>query len=45
MITHSAYPVEPWSLRETELDPAELDHAVSLFTLAKGHIGLRGNIN
>ena len=45
MITHSAYPVEPWSLRETELDLNVIDQAGSLFTLANGHIGLRGNLD
>jgi alpha,alpha-trehalose phosphorylase len=45
MITHSAYPVEPWSLRETELDLNVLDQAGSLFALANGHIGLRGNLD
>jgi alpha,alpha-trehalose phosphorylase len=45
MITHSAYPVEPWSLRETTLDLNVLDHAGSLFALTNGHIGLRGNLD
>jgi alpha,alpha-trehalose phosphorylase len=45
MITHSAYPVEPWSLRETELDLDVVDQAGSLFALANGHIGLRGNLD
>ena len=45
MITHSAYPVEPWSLRETELDLKVLDQAGSVFALANGHIGLRGNLD
>ena len=45
MITHSAYPVEPWSLRETELDLDVLDQAGSVFALANGHIGLRGNLD
>ena len=45
MITHSAYPVEPWSLRETELDLNVLDQAGSLFALANGHVGLRGNLD
>ena len=45
MITHSAYPVAPWSLRETELDLNVLDQAGSLFALTNGHVGLRGNLD
>ena len=45
MITHPAYPVEPWALRETELDLDVLDQTESLFALANGHIGLRGNLD
>ena len=39
MIAHSAYPAEPWSLHETELDLNVLDSAGSLFALPNGHIG------
>ena len=45
MIAHPAFSVEPWSLRETELDLDVLDQAGSLFALANGHIGLRGNLD
>ena len=37
--------VEPWSLRETGLDLDELGQTESLFSLANGHIGLRGNLD
>ena len=45
MISHPAYAVEPWAVRETELDLRVLDQAGSVFALANGHIGLRGNLD
>jgi alpha,alpha-trehalose phosphorylase len=45
VIEHPAYPVEPWALRETELDLDKLAQAESLFALSNGHIGLRGNLD
>jgi trehalose/maltose hydrolase-like predicted phosphorylase len=45
LISHSAFPVEPWSLRETHLDLDLLAQAESLFALSNGHIGLRGNLD
>ncbi len=45
MISHPAFAVEPWALRETELDLDVLDQAGSVFALANGHIGLRGNLD
>ena len=45
MITDETFPVEPWHLRETELDVSLLAQAESLFTLSNGHIGLRGNLD
>ena len=45
MIQHSAYAVEPWAVRETTLDVDVLDQAGSVFALANGHIGLRGNLD
>jgi alpha,alpha-trehalose phosphorylase len=45
MISHPAYAVEPWAVRETELALGVLDQAGSVFALANGHIGLRGNLD
>ena len=45
MISHPAYSVEPWAVRETELDLDVLAQAESVFALANGHIGLRGNLD
>ncbi len=45
MIQHPAYAVDPWSVCETALDLGVLDQAGSLFALANGHIGLRGNLD
>ncbi len=45
MIQHPAFQVEPWSIRETELDLDVLSQTGSVFTLANGHIGLRGNLD
>jgi alpha,alpha-trehalose phosphorylase len=45
VIQHPAYAVEPWAVRETELDLSVVDQAGSVFALANGHIGLRGNLD
>ena len=45
MINHDAYPTEPWCLRETALDLDFLAQSESLFTVANGHLGLRGNLD
>ncbi len=45
MITHSAFPIEPWRLREARLDIPVLAQSESLFALSNGHIGLRGNLD
>src|SRR5438128_6199839 len=45
MITHPAFAVEPWSLRETALDLDVLAQTESVFALANGHIGLRANLD
>ncbi|HUP68414.1 MAG TPA: glycosyl hydrolase family 65 protein [Acidimicrobiales bacterium] len=44
----TAYPTfepEPWCVRETALDLATLAQAESIFALANGHLGLRGNFD
>ncbi|MGH2973203.1 MAG: family 65 glycosyl hydrolase, partial [Gaiellaceae bacterium] len=45
MIDHPAFSVEPWALRETELHLDVIAQAGSVFALANGHIGLRGNLD
>ncbi|MGH2928060.1 MAG: hypothetical protein ACRDL8_07655 [Solirubrobacteraceae bacterium] len=45
MIDHPAFPVEPWAVRETELHLDKLAQTESVFALANGHIGLRGNLD
>ncbi|HEX3979210.1 MAG TPA: glycosyl hydrolase family 65 protein [Solirubrobacteraceae bacterium] len=45
MIEHPAFPVEPWAIRETELHLDNLAQTESVFALANGHIGLRGNLD
>jgi alpha,alpha-trehalose phosphorylase len=45
VIQHPAFRVEPWVLRETELDLDKLAQTESVFALANGHIGLRGNLD
>ena len=39
------YPVEPWVVRETELDLDRLAITESVFALANGHIGLRATLD
>src|SRR5438874_9782903 len=45
MIEHPAFSVEPWSVRECQLDLGVLAQAESVFALSNGHIGLRGNLD
>jgi alpha,alpha-trehalose phosphorylase len=45
MITHPAFTVEPWTVRETHLDLDVLAQTESVFALANGHIGLRANLD
>jgi alpha,alpha-trehalose phosphorylase len=45
MITDEAFPVDPWHVRETQLDLNILAQSESLFALSNGHIGLRGNLD
>jgi alpha,alpha-trehalose phosphorylase len=45
VIRERAYPVEPWQVRETRLDLDVLAQSESVFALANGHIGLRGNLD
>jgi alpha,alpha-trehalose phosphorylase len=45
MIRERAYPVEPWHVRETRLDVDVLAQSESVFALANGHVGLRGNLD
>src|SRR5437764_13970884 len=45
VIQHPAFPVEPWAVRETALSLASLAQTESVFALANGHIGLRGNLD
>jgi alpha,alpha-trehalose phosphorylase len=45
VIDHPAFTIEPWALRETALTLDALAQTESLFALANGHIGLRGNLD
>jgi alpha,alpha-trehalose phosphorylase len=45
MITHPAFTIEPWSVREEHLDLDVLAQTESVFALANGHIGLRANLD
>ena len=45
MIEQAIYPTEPWLIRETRLDLDLLAQSESVFTLANGHIGMRGNLD
>ena len=44
-MSEARFPVEPWRIRETALDLDDLARTESLFALANGHIGLRGNLD
>jgi alpha,alpha-trehalose phosphorylase len=45
MITHGAFPAEPWTMRESMLDLGVLAQSESVFALSNGHIGLRANLD
>ncbi len=45
MIEQHQFAVEPWAVRECGLDLAALGQTESVFALANGHIGLRGNLD
>jgi alpha,alpha-trehalose phosphorylase len=45
VIKQAAYEVDPWSLRESSLQLDLLAQSESVFALANGHIGLRGNLD
>jgi len=45
MITHGAFPAEPWTIHESMLDLGVLAQSESVFALSNGHIGLRANLD
>jgi alpha,alpha-trehalose phosphorylase len=45
VIRQSAFTVEPWSLRETELNLDLLAQTESVFALSNGHLGWRANLD
>lgn len=45
MIIHPTFTVEPWCLRETELNLDLLAQSESVFALSNGHVGWRGNLD
>ena len=45
MIIHPCYTGENWCVRESTLDIDVLAQAESVFALANGHLGLRGNLD
>jgi alpha,alpha-trehalose phosphorylase len=45
VIEQPAYTVEPWGVRETELDLDRLAQSESVFSLSNGHLGVRANLD
>src|SRR5438477_7636972 len=45
MIEHPWFALEPWAIREVALDVNRLAQTESVFTLANGQLGLRGNLD
>ena len=45
VIRQGAYGVEPWCIRESELNLGLLAQSESVFALSNGHIGMRGNLD
>ena len=44
MITN-AFRVDPWMIHEAHVDLDALPQTESLFALANGHVGMRGNLD
>jgi alpha,alpha-trehalose phosphorylase len=45
LIIHPCYSLETWCVREASLDLDVLAQSESIFALANGHLGLRGNLD
>jgi alpha,alpha-trehalose phosphorylase len=45
VIAQRAYAVDPWTVRETDLDLEVLAQSESVFALSNGHVGWRGNLD
>jgi alpha,alpha-trehalose phosphorylase len=45
VIIHPCYPHDTWCIREASLDLDVLAQSESIFALANGHLGLRGNLD
>jgi alpha,alpha-trehalose phosphorylase len=45
VIVHPAFFIQPWQIREEALDLDVLPQTESVFALANGHLGLRGNLD
>jgi alpha,alpha-trehalose phosphorylase len=45
LILHPCFSLETWCVRETTLDLDVLAQSESIFALANGHLGLRGNLD
>ena len=45
MTDRHQFTIEPWGLHEAVLDLDRLAHTETVFALANGHIGLRGNLD
>src|ERR1041384_4671088 len=41
----NAFRVDPWMIHEAHVDLDALPQTESLFALANGHVGMRGNLN
>jgi alpha,alpha-trehalose phosphorylase len=45
VIQQHTFPIEPWAIREIDLDFDRLAQTESIFALSNGHVGLRGNLD
>jgi alpha,alpha-trehalose phosphorylase len=45
VIKQAAFKIEPWAVRETKLELEALAQTESVFALANGHLGMRGNLD
>ncbi|MFT4108414.1 glycoside hydrolase family 65 protein [Propionicimonas sp.] len=43
-LDRTRFPIDPWALRETRYDGTDLGVTETLFSVANGYLGLRGNV-
>ncbi|MFY9487252.1 MAG: glycosyl hydrolase family 65 protein [Solirubrobacterales bacterium] len=45
MTDKAIFEIDPWCVRESELNQGAIAHSESIFALSNGHLGMRGNLD